>query len=57
MYDRTKKRVYDSQVVRTKENLKLSHDGPSQRQESGANQLLKALCQRRHWVRGLASRL
>ena len=48
MNDRTKKRVHESQMVGAKENIKLSHDGPSQRQVSGANQLLKALCQRRH---------
>ena len=44
-YDVTKKRSYDSQTVQTKENLKLSHSGPSQRQASGANPLIKALCQ------------
>ena len=27
----------DSQMVRAKENLKLSYDGPSQRQASGIN--------------------
>ena len=27
--DETKKRAYDSQIVRAKENLKLSHGGPS----------------------------
>ena len=29
-YDGTKKRAYDSQIVRPKENLKLSHGGRSQ---------------------------
>ena len=28
-YDETEKRAYDSQIVRAKENLKLSHDWPS----------------------------
>ena len=30
-YDETKKRAHDSQIVRAKENLKLSHDGSSYR--------------------------
>ena len=30
-----------SQIVQAKENLKLSHGGPSQRQESGINQPIK----------------
>ena len=38
-YDDTKKRAHDSQVVRAKENLKLSDGGPSQRQASDTNQL------------------
>ena len=37
-YDDTKKRAHDSQIVRAKENLKLSYDGPGQRQASGTNQ-------------------
>ena len=37
-YDETKKRADDSQALRAKDNLKLSHGGPSQRQESGTNQ-------------------
>ena len=37
-YNETKKRAYDSQIVRAKENLKLSHGEPSQRQISGTNQ-------------------
>ena len=28
-YDETKKRAHDPQIVRAKENLKLSHGGPS----------------------------
>ena len=39
------KRAHESQVVRAKENLKLSYDGPSQRQASGTNQRIKALRQ------------
>ena len=31
-WDETEQRTLDSQIVRAKENLKLSHDGPSQRQ-------------------------
>ena len=42
--------VHDSQVVRAKENLKLSYGGPSQRQASGTNQRIKALRQGRHCV-------
>ena len=34
----SKKMAHDSQIVRAKENLKLSHSGPSQRQASGTNQ-------------------
>ena len=33
----------DSQIVRAKENLKLSHGGPNQRQTSGTNQWIKIL--------------
>ena len=36
------------QIVRAKENLKLSYGGPSQRQASGTNQRNKALLQGRH---------
>ena len=46
--DETKKRDYDSQIVRGKENLKLSYGAPSQGQASGTNQRLKALRQGRH---------
>ena len=42
------KRAHDSQIVRAKENLKLSHGGPSYSQASGANLPLKALRQSRH---------
>ena len=31
LHDETKKRAYDSQIVRAKENLKLSHGGSSYR--------------------------
>ena len=30
-YDETKKRVHDLKIVRAKENVKLSHGGPSYR--------------------------
>ena len=46
--DDTKKRAPDSQIVRAKEKLKLSYGGPSQRQESGTNNRVKALRQVRH---------
>ena len=46
--DDTKEGAYDSQIVRAKENLKLSYGGPSQRQTSGTNQRIKALRQCRH---------
>ena len=39
--------VHDSQIVRSKGNLTLSYDGPSQRQASGYNQRIKALRQGR----------
>ena len=44
-YDETKKTAHDSQIFRATENLKLSHGGPSQRQASSANQLIKTLRQ------------
>ena len=47
-YDETKKRSHDSQIVRAEVNLKLSYCGPSQRQASGTNQPVKALCQGCH---------
>ena len=37
-YDDTKKRAHDSEIVRAKENLKLSYGEPSHRQASGTNQ-------------------
>ena len=51
-YDDTKKMAHDSQIVRAKENLKLGHGGPSQRQASDTNQPIKTLRQGRHWVWG-----
>ena len=42
------KRLHDSQIVRAKENLKLSYGGPTQRQPSGTNQMINALRQGRH---------
>ena len=47
-YDGTKKRVHDPQIVKAKENFKLSHGGPSQRQASGTNQPIEALLQDHH---------
>ena len=49
-YDETKKGGPDSHIVRAnlKENLKLSHGGPSQRQALGTNQWIKALSQAHH---------
>ena len=55
-YDETKKRACDSHVVRDKENLKLSHGGPSLRQASVINQLINALRQGCYWVCGLTHR-
>ena len=37
------KRARDSQIVRAKENLKLSYGGPSQGHASGTNQRIKVL--------------
>ena len=45
-----------SQIIRTKENLKLGYGGPSQRQASGTNQPIKALRQGRHLVWSLTHR-
>ena len=42
-YDETKKTSHNSQIVRAKENLKLSHRGPSYSQASGTNPRNKAL--------------
>ena len=50
-HDETKKRAHhDSQIVRAKENLKLSHGGSSYRLASGTNQPIIALRQSRHRV-------
>ena len=43
------KRTHDSQIVRAKENLKLSHGGPSYSQSPGTNPLIKALRQSQVW--------
>ena len=45
--------AHDSQIVRAKENLKLSYGGPSQGQTPGTNHRIKALRQGHHWVWGL----
>ena len=50
LHDETKKRAHDSQIVRAKENLKLSHGGSSYRKASDTNPSIKALCQSRHRV-------
>ena len=47
-YDDTKKMAHDSQIVRSKEKLKLSYCGPSQPQASGTNQQINDLRQGRH---------
>ena len=49
-YDETKKRAQDSQVVKAKENNKLSHGGSSYRYASGTNSRIKALLQSCHRV-------
>ena len=48
--------AHDLQIVRAKENLKLSYGGPSYSQASGTNQPIKVLRQSRHWVWGLTHR-
>ena len=55
-HDETKIRFHDSQIVRAKENLKLSHSGSSYRKGSGTNPPIKALRQSRHRVWGLTHR-
>ena len=50
------KRALDSQIVRAKENFKLSYGEPSLRQPSDLNQRIKALRQGRHWVSVLTHR-
>ena len=52
-YDETEKRAHDSQIVRTKETLKLNHGGPSYSQAPGTHPQIKALRQGRHRVWGL----
>ena len=44
-YNETEKKAHDLQIVRAKENLQLSHGGPSLGQASGTNPLIKALRQ------------
>ena len=46
-YNDTKIMVHDSQIVRIKENLKISYGGPSQRKASDTNQRIKVLRQGR----------
>ena len=46
-HDETKKRAHDSQKVRAKENLKLSHGETSYRSASGTNPPIEALRQSR----------
>ena len=46
----------DSQIVRAKENPKLSHGGLRYTHASGTNPPIKALRQSRHCVSGLAHR-
>ena len=48
--------AHDSQIIRAKENLKLSHGGSSYRKASGTNPPLKALRQSSHRVWGLTHR-
>ena len=42
-FGETEKMSHDSQIFRAKENLKLSHSGPSYSQASGTNPSIKAL--------------
>ena len=44
-YDETKIMAHDSQIFRATESLKLSYGGTNQKQASGTNQWIKALCQ------------
>ena len=44
-YDEAKKMAHNPQIVKTKENIKLSHSVPRQRQPSGNNQRMKTLRQ------------
>ena len=56
LHDETKKMAHDSQIVRAKENPKLSQGGSSYRWASGTNPPIKALRQSRHIVWGLTHR-
>ena len=56
LHNETKKRTHDSQIVRAKENLKLSHGGSSYRTASDTNPPIKALRQSHHRVWGLTHR-
>ena len=49
-FDDTKKGTHDSQIVRAKENPKLSYDGPSQRQASDTKERIKTLDQKQNIV-------
>ena len=44
------KKTFNPQIVRAKENLSLSHDGPCQRHASRTNPRMKALRQGCHWI-------
>ena len=55
-HNETKKGAHDSQIVRAKGNLKLSHGGSSYIFASGNNPSIKALRQSRHRVCGLIHR-
>ena len=46
----TNNMTHDSKIVRAKENIKLSHGEPSQRQASGTNPPMQVLGRGRHWV-------
>ena len=48
--------AHDSQIVRAKQNLKLSHARSSYRKALAPNPLIKALRQSRHRVWGLTLR-
>ena len=49
-FGETEKMSHDSQIFRAKENLKLSHSGPSYSQATGTHPSIKALSQSRHKV-------
>ena len=46
--DGTKQRANDSQIVKAKENFRLSHSGPRQRLVPGTNPSIRALSQDHH---------